>query len=112
MRLIGRDSSASWRNSDGPGFFHLPLLHSMNLHGMLTLVCSGQSSPTRTTCRDTTSLIKDLQVVTICVRGPTVLPYLLKTPGTLFLGPFMEPVKMARKLHRPTNLTIVCLRSF
>src|SRR6218665_3807144 len=89
-RQIGRDSSASWRVLDGPGFFHLTFLHSTNLHGMLTLFCSGQSAPTRTTCRDTTSLIKDLQV-TICARGPIVLPYLLKTPGTLFLGPFMVP---------------------
>ena len=32
---------------------------------------------------------KNLQVK-ICVLGSTVLLSLLKTPGTLFLGPFME----------------------
>src|SRR6218665_639981 len=92
-RQIGRDLSASWRVLDGPGFFHLTFLHSTNLHGMLTLACSGQSVPTRTTYCDTTSLIKDLQV-TICARGPIVLPYLnFKDPRnrTFFLGPFMEP---------------------
>src|SRR6218665_493644 len=39
-RQMGRDSSASWRVLDGPGFFYLTFLHSTNLHGMLTLVCS------------------------------------------------------------------------
>ena len=86
-RLIGRDSSASWLVSDGflppdfPSFDEL----ARNAE-LLTLVCSCQSVPTRTTCWDTTSLIKDLQV-TICVRGPTVLPYLLRTPEPWWNAP-------------------------
>src|SRR6218665_3854182 len=107
-RQIGRDSSASWRGLDGPGFFHLTFLHSTNLHGMLTLVCFGQSYPTRTTCSDTTSQIKDLQV-TICARGLIALPYLLKTPGTLFLEPFMEPCSTAIKTVYQLNY--ICQRS-
>src|SRR6218665_872399 len=37
-RQIGRDSSASWRVLDGPGFFHLTFLHSTNLHGTRKLL--------------------------------------------------------------------------
>src|SRR6218665_869837 len=40
-RQIGRDSNASWRVLDGPGFFQMTLSHSTNLHGMLTLACSS-----------------------------------------------------------------------
>src|SRR6218665_3661139 len=57
-RQMCRVSSVSCQVSDVQGFFHLTLLHSTNLHGMLTLACSGQSVPTRKTCRDITSLIK------------------------------------------------------
>src|SRR6218665_519756 len=102
-RQIGRDSSASWRVLDRPGFFHLTFLHSTNLHGMQMLVCFGQSAPTRTTCRDTTLLIKDLQV-TICAQGLIVLPYLLKTRELCFSDPLWSLAKPRLKQH--TNLTI------
>src|SRR6218665_3637401 len=46
--------------------------------------------------------------VTICARGLIVLPY-LKTPGTLFLGPFMEPCSTAIKTVYQLNY--ICHRS-
>src|SRR6218665_2496718 len=55
-------SSASWRVLGGPDFFHLTFLHSTNLHGMLTLVCSGQFAPTGPRAE---TLLKSSQIIFI-----------------------------------------------
>lgn len=53
-RQRGRDSSASWRLSIGPGFFPLTLLHLTNLLVILTLVPSGCSVTIQVLRRDIT----------------------------------------------------------
>src|SRR6218665_1343149 len=103
-------SSASWRVLDGPGFFHLTFRHSTNLHGMLTLACSGQSAPTRTV-----HVLRHYFTVTGHNLRPRTKSFaLLSKDSRNFVSRTLYIWSLPRtRLKQYTNLTIIiCQRSF
>src|SRR6218665_2822733 len=90
-RQIGRDSSASWRVLDGAGFLppDFPSFDELARNadaGLFRSICSNPDHVLRHYFTD-----KRHTGHTLPPRAHSFALYLLKTPGTLFLGPFMEP---------------------